>query len=199
MAENKNGAKATKVVTGEVRLSYAYLFVPRPNDQGKDTWSTLLLIPKSDKVTLRALKAAAEEALKEGLANGKLRPNTSLKNAWKTLKDGDERDDLEERPEYAGNYYMNVTAYRQPGIVDKRVQPILDSSEVYSGCYAKVSLNAYPYNSNGNRGVTFGLNHVQKTRDGEFLGGTSRAEDDFEALEDAEDDDILGGDDDSII
>lgn len=186
--QEKNGAKATKVVTGEVRLSYAYLFAPRQNDQGKDTWSTLLLIPKSDRRTIAALKKAAEEALKEGLANGKLKPNTSLKNAWGTLKDGDERDDLDERPEYAGNYYMNVTAYRQPGIVDRSLQPIMDSSEVYSGCYARVSINSYAYNSNGKRGVTFGLNHVQKVRDGDFLGGVTRAEDDFDALEDADDD-----------
>lgn len=189
--QEKNGAKATKVVTGEVRLSYAYLFAPRQNDQGKDTWSTLLLIPKSDTRTIRALKAAAEEALKEGLANGKLKPNTSLKNAWGTLKDGDERDDLDERPEYAGNYYMNVTAYRQPGIVDRSLNPIMDSAEVYSGCFARVSINSYAYNSNGKRGVTFGLNHVQKVRDGDFLGGVTRAEDDFDALEDADDEDLL--------
>jgi hypothetical protein len=77
--------------------------------------------------------------------------------------------------------------------VDRSVQPILDSSEVYSGCYARVSINAFAYNTNGNRGISFGLNHVQKTRDGDFLGGRTRAEDDFEALEDADsdDDDLL--------
>lgn len=187
-------AATTKVITGEVRLSFANLFVPKKNDQDKDVWSVLLLIPKTDKATLLKLKAAAEEALKVGIANGKLKSGTSLKNAWGTLKDGDERDDLDERPEYAGNYYMNVNAYQRPGVVDRDRQPILDSSEVYSGCFARVSINSYAYNVGTNKGITFGLNHVQKLRDGDFLGGRSRAEDDFDELDEdefADADDIL--------
>lgn len=180
-------AQTTKVITNEVRFSFVNVFEPKQNDQGKDTWSMLLLIPKTDKATLSKLKRAAQAALDDGIANGKLKAGTSLKNAWGTLKDGDERDDLDERPEYAGHYYMNVNAYRKPGVVDANVQPILDSSEVYSGAYGKVSINAYAYNTNGNKGVTFGLNNVQKLRDGDFLGGRARAEDDFE-VEDVEDD-----------
>lgn len=173
----------TKVITGKVRLSYANLFNPRPNDDGKDTWSTALLIPKSDRKTLNALKAAAEVALAQGIQDGKIKPGTSLKNAWKTLKDGDERDDLEENPEYADHFYMNVSAYQKPGIVDQKRNPILDSGEVYSGMYARVDINAYAYNAKGNKGVTFGLNNVQKWADGEFLGGRAKAEDVFDELE----------------
>lgn len=43
---------------------------------------------------------------------------------------------------------------------------------------------------NGNRGIAASVNSVQKIRDGEPLGGRTRAEDDFEAYED-EDDDFL--------
>lgn len=39
---------------------------------------------------------------------------------------------------------------------------------------------------NGNKGIACGLNNLQKIRDGEPLGGKSRAEDDF-AIEDDED------------
>lgn len=180
---------ATKVITGEVRLSYVNVFDPQKNDSDKDVWSALLLIPKTDKVTIKRLKAAAEEALEAGIREGKLRAGTSLKRAWSTLKDGDDRDDLEERPEYIGNYYMNVSAYRKPGVVDRGLNPIYDQSEVYSGCYARVSINAYAYNVGANKGITFGLNHVQKLRDGDFLGGRSRAEDDFDALDDVDEDD----------
>jgi hypothetical protein len=72
--------------------------------------------------------------------------------------------------------------------VDRRLQEIIDSTEVYSGCYAKVSINAFPYSVSGNKGVSFGLNHVQKLRDGDFLGGRSKAEDDFDDEGDDEDD-----------
>ena len=59
------------------------------------------------------------------------------------------------------------------------MQPILDRAEVYSGCYARVSVNFYAFNSNGNRGIACGLGNIQKVRDGEPLGGRSSAADDF--------------------
>ena len=71
-----------------------------------------------------------------------------------------------------------------PQIVDKAVKPILDRDEVYSGCYARVSLNFYAFNSNGNRGVACGLGNIQKIRDGEYLGGRTSATDDFTTVED---------------
>lgn len=91
-----------------------------------------------------------------------------------------------EGEEYAGHYFMNVSSKTKPGVVDSQVQPILDSTEVYSGCYGRVSINFYPYDTAGNRGIGAGLNNVQKLADGESLGGKSRAEDDFE-VEDDED------------
>ena len=73
-----------------------------------------------------------------------------------------------------------------PGIVDADRNPILERSEVYSGVYGRASINFYAFNSNGNKGIACGLNNLQKIRDGEPLGGKSRAEDDF-AEEDEED------------
>ena len=81
---------------------------------------------------------------------------------------------------------MSVSSKTKPGIVDGAVNPILDSTEVYSGCFARVSINAFPYSQQGNKGVSFGLNHVQKLADGDFLGGRSKAEDDFDAIGDEE-------------
>ena len=61
----------------------------------------------------------------------------------------------------------------------------MSPAEVYSGCYARVSLNFYAFNTNtnGNRGIACGLGNVQKLRDGEPLGGGSTsAADDFAAF-----------------
>lgn len=74
-----------------------------------------------------------------------------------------------------------------PDIVDADRQPILDHSKVYSGVYGRASINFYAFNFNGNKGIACGLNNLQKIKDGEPLGGKSRAEDDF----DDEDDDFL--------
>ncbi len=97
------------------------------------------------------------------------------------LRDGDvERDD----EAYKGHYFINANSKTAPQIVDKSVKPILDRSEVYSGCYGRVSLNFYAFNSNGNKGVACGLGNIQKIRDGEPLGGKSSAVDDFTTLVD---------------
>ena len=50
---------------------------------------------------------------------------------------------------------------------------------MYSGCYGKISVNFYGYNSNGNRGIAAGLGNIQKLKDGESLGGRTSAADDF--------------------
>lgn len=81
-------------------------------------------------------------------------------------------------------YFINANSAAAPGIVDADRNPILDRSEVYSGVYGRVSINFYAFNSNGNKGIACGLNNLQKIRDGEPLGGKSRAEDDFATEED---------------
>lgn len=176
-------ASSTKVVTGPVRLSYVHLFEPYSNNPDQEAkYSCVLLIPKSDKATLRKLESAieaAKEAGKHSRFGGSIPKNLKL-----TLRDGDEEADLERNPEYEGHMFMSVNSKTRPGIVDKDVNPIMDSTEVYSGCFARVSINAFAYNTQGNRGISFGLNHVQKIADGDFLGGRSRAEDDFDAVGD---------------
>ena len=71
-------------------------------------------------------------------------------------------------------------------MVDADCQPILDTSELYSGIYGRASINFYAFNSNGNKGIACGLNNLQLIRTGEPLGGKASAESDFAT--DAEDD-----------
>ena len=187
-----NETNPTKVVTGIVRLSYVHLFEPWSGQPGQDPkYSVCLLIPKSDKRTLAKIKAAIEAAKErdKGKWGGKVPANLKI-----SLRDGDAALESGEREgeEYAGHYFMNVSSKQRPGIVDAFVQEIMDPYEVYSGCYARVSINAFGYNSNGNRGISFGLNHVQKIKDGEPLGGgRGKAEDDFTPYETDGDDDLL--------
>jgi hypothetical protein len=166
----------TKIITGKVRFSYAHLFKPVAVSEGQDPkYSVCLLIPKSDKETLRKIKAAVDAAKQLGasLWGGKI-PN----NLKTPLRDGDEeRPDQEE---YAGCYFLNATSKQKPGVVDRAKQEVMDSTEVYSGCYGRASLNFYPFSQAGNKGIACGLNNIQKLEDGDFLGGRSRAEDDFD-------------------
>lgn len=166
----------TKVITGnETRLSYFHGWEPTSINGGPERYSVSVLIPKDDKETLSAIEKAVDAAIEEGVAKfGGKKPN---KAAIKLpLRDGDtERED----EAYAGHYFINANSKTAPQIVDKSVKPILDRDEVYSGCYARVSLNFYAFNSNGNKGVACGLGNIQKIKDGEPLGGRSSAADDF--------------------
>ena len=131
-----------------------------------------------------AIEAAYEEGQSKLKGNGKTVPALSVLKT--PLRDGDlERPD---DPAYANAYFINANSASAPGIVDADRQPILERSEVYSGVYGRASINLYAFNSNGNKGIACGLNNLQKIRDGEPLGGKSRAEDDFDT---EEDDDFL--------
>lgn len=184
----------TRVVTGKVRLSFPYLFKPRPGrDEGQDPkYSVMLLIPKSDKDTIKRLRDAEALALKNGIAS-KFGGKKPAKMKDSILHDADEDGTAEDYPERTGCLYMNVSASTSnpPGVVDRQAQPILDESEVYSGVYARVSLTAFAYDAAGSKGISFGLNNVQVLGGGDRLAGGPRAEDEFDALDDDEDDDDL--------
>lgn len=173
----------TKVVTGVVRLSYSNVWEPKAASDGAvPKYSVSLIIPKSDTDTLAKINAAIDAAIEEGIGKfGGKKPN---KAAIKLpLRDGDvERDD----EAYANSYFVNANSVTAPQVVDLKVQPILDRSVVYSGVYARVSINFYAFNSNGNKGIACGLGNVQKVRDGEPLGGKTDASKDFDELSDDE-------------
>jgi hypothetical protein len=173
----------TKVTTGKVRLSYAHLFEPHAIEGNEPKYSVSVIIPKNDTETLKAIKEAVNEAKEQGKGKfgGKIPP--TLKTP---LRDGDE-----ERPDdeaYKNAYFLNASSKNKPGVVDQNVQPVLDATEVYSGCYGRLTLNFYPFSASGNKGIAAGLGNVQKLADGEPLGGFTRAEDDFDSVEDAVDD-----------
>ena len=178
----------TKVVTGiNTRLSYANIWEPKSINGGKEKYSVSLIIPKSDTKTVTAIEKAIDAAIEEGIGKfGGKKPN---KAALKLpLRDGDlEKDDVN----YTDAYFINANSITAPQIVDKQVQPILDQTEVYSGCYARVSISFYAFNTNGNRGVACGLGNIQKIRDGEPLGGHSSASDDFTAIGEQSEPDFL--------
>ena len=178
----------TKVVTGEGRFSYAYLFTPYVSQTHTDQepkYKITLLIPKSDVQTKARIDAAIAAAREEGLngAWNKIAPPTLPL----PLYDGDgiRADGTEYGPECKGHWLLTAKTKLKPQIVDGQLQPIMDESEVYSGCYGRISVKIFPYGGGKTtfkKGISALLNNVQKTRDGEPLGGRTNAEDDFAAF-----------------
>lgn len=165
------------------RFSYLHCWEPDSVNGGDPKYSVSAIIQKNDAKTVNAIRKAIERAKQESMSKwgGKIPPNLKT-----PLRDGDiDRPDDEA---YAGCYFLNANSRQAPQVVDANVQPILDQSEVYSGCYGKISVTFYGYNSNGNRGIAAGLGNIQKLKDGESLGGRTTAADDFKT---EADDDFL--------
>lgn len=180
--------KDTKVVFGPCRLSYTHVFSKYSPDGNADDgkYMTNVLIPKSEKETIKAIQTAIENAKKAAIVSkwgGKEPKKIDL-----PLRDGDEKDD----DVYADHFFINAKASTRPGVVDKKKVPIVDEEEIYSGVWAIVSVNMYGYDVSGNRGVAVGLNNLMKFKDDEHLGGRVSADADFSDVNfDDEDDDDL--------
>lgn len=174
---------------GVVRFSYANVWKPRKNDDGSEKYGLAVLIKKTDKKTISQVKKAVQAAATNKKGLEKLKGKKNWRNP---LRDGDEEKAGDGA--YEGHYFFNCNSDRQPGIVDKDREEIIDQRLFYSGCFGYVSVNFAAYNEKGNAGVGVYLNHVMKTKDGPPLtGGGGSAEDafaDIEIDEDDEDDDL---------
>lgn len=183
----------TKVLLANVRLSYANIFEPKAFEGQEPKYSVSLIIDKNDKDTIKLINEAIESARSQGAEkfwNGKIPKSLKM-----PLRDGDEERDEDEA--YQNAFFINANSKTAPQVVGtvrskatgKCVE--LGSDDVYSGCYANVSINFYPYN-NISKGVAAGLGNIQKCADGEPLGaGRTKAEDEFDFEEIDEDEDFL--------
>lgn len=176
----------TKVVFGPCRLSYTHVFEKySPDGDGEGKYMTNVLIPKSEKKTIEAIQKAIEAAKKNAVVakwGGKEPKKIDL-----PLRDGDDKDD----EVYAGHFYLNAKSNTRPGIVDRKKVTIVDEEEVYSGCWAIMSVTFYGYDVSGNKGIACGLNNIMKFKDDDHLGGRVSAESDFGDIDDMDDDDDL--------
>ncbi len=165
----------TNVTTGKARLSYVHLFKPYAHMQGQEEkFSCTILIPKSDVDTKARIDAAIEAAKQKGISdkwNGNCPPIVPT-----PVYDGDgvrPSDGMPFGPECRGHWVFTASAKADypPEVVDKNMNPIINQSEIYSGIYARVNVNFYPYAFGGKKGIGCGLGPVQKLADGEALGG----------------------------
>lgn len=164
-------AKPTKVMSPKARLAFPAFFTPTAMEEGQEKKYQCVLLFDKD-ADLSALKAAAKAAMEEKWPDAAKRP----KNLRSPFRDGDEKEEWEGFP---GQIYISARSNSKPGVVDANVQPIIEPSEIYGGCYVRATLNAFAYDTAGNKGVAFGLGNVQKLADGPAFDGRTRAEDDF--------------------
>lgn len=184
-----NSVVSQKIVTPVCRLAYPNIFTA--DKDGK--YSAVLLFEKQgfDPTFMRTIV----DEIKGQLQTSTFKQGFPATFKGNPLKDGDVPNSMGNTP-FAGFFYCNVKSNFQPGVVasfpdpvkkgaDGRPLPMIieDSREIYGGVYARVSMHAYYYNSQGNLGIGLSLNSVQKIKDGEQLGGASNPANDFDCYE----------------
>lgn len=164
-----------RILTPWFRLAWPAIFEAAPGmNEGDEPKFSALMIFDPDVVDLTELETLINET-----ATAKW-PNGIPKNLRMTLRDGNEKDS----EAYADKLFATARSKFKPGCVDADKTEILDSTEVYAGCYCRATVSAYAYDFAGNRGVGLNLFNIQKLEDGEAMATRVEAEDDF-----ADDDD----------
>lgn len=176
----------TKVLTGEVRLSYVNLVAPRVNNNDPSAtpkYSVTLLIPKTDIAVKQNIDASMEAAAAD--AQGKIWNGVRPPVLPIPIHDGDglRENGTPYGSECKGCWVITASSKNKPQVVHQSdINTELLPQDIYSGMYARVTINFFGYMRAGKKGIGCGLGNVMKTRDGEALAGGASAASDFAGI-----------------
>ena len=169
-----NDTANRRCITPIARLSFPALFKPaKPMSEGQEgKYQCELIFPKD--TDLSELQRCVDQAIEDKWGN---KPPAKLRLPF---RDGSERNS----DGYENSIFFSCRTSDKPGVViGPNREPCLDPSEVYGGCYVRVSVTAFGYDMTTNKGVAFALNNVWKIRDGESFTGRRSAEAEFADVE----------------
>lgn len=175
---------AAHVVLTNVRLSYTHLDKPYAQNPGQEAkYSCTILVPKQPGDNKAKMDTAIYAAIQRAIEKyGKAFPMTPKIS----VHDGDGPRPSDGQPfgeECRSCWVFTASSKTQIDVRDLNLQKILDPTAIYSGMYANVGVTFFGYNNPQNRGIGVALDNIQKTADGEPLGGQrASAEDDFAGL-----------------
>lgn len=90
-------------------------------------------------------------------------------------------DDIKKYGYPEGSVYINARSDTQPQVINASKEEVTDLvNGIFSGCFGRISVQAFGYDKSVNKGVSFGLGNVQKVREGPRLDGRRKAEDEFD-------------------
>lgn len=165
------------------RLYYPWFFKPQlrkgETDQSKAKYQTTVLLPKGVEMAI-LLKAVDDCATdKWGADYAK-----KLKVKKPFLKTEDQPKMAELVEDYP--VFLRLNSKDRPGIVFANGATCDESKshEVYGGRWAFVSVRPFAYDTDGNKGISLGLQNVQLLEDDDRLGGGRvSAESEFESAD----------------
>lgn len=180
-----------KLILKNVRFSYVRVFeAEQYQGVGEFHYSVTLLIPKTDTALIKQINDAVKAEAQDYFSRDPKFKGQVPANFKSPLRDGD-APEKEGQAGYEGCYYIvakRKEEHGQPIVIDKGKRPITVKEDMYSGCWGVASISIYGYNmSADNRGITSGLNGIQKVTDDDRLDGGSSVND-FDDLSDENDD-----------
>ena len=184
MADDKKSELA-KVMTPKFRVSFPNVFHPKAVQEGQEPKYSIAMLFDND-ADLSEMKRAAKKAL---VAKWGKNPPKNLRSPF---RNGEEKKQFEGYDENVT--FVTASSKQKPGLVDQNLKDIIDQEEFYAGCYARATLLAFPYDTMGNKGISFLLSNIQKLEEGEQISGKTKAADDFDAIASEDNDFEIGGD-----
>lgn len=181
-----------KVTTPVFRVSFPNVFKPASFDGGEPKYGVSMLFDpskfsESDKKAWAAMKALLDEV---SMARFKKRAKDLPDNYKKGFRKGEEKEGMDGYG--PGIIFCNATSRMKPGLIDRDKTVITDEEQFYPGCYARATVVAFAFDNKG-KGVSFGLNNLQKVRDGDAFSARTDATEDFD--EDLDADESMAEDD----
>lgn len=188
-----------KILTGLVRIGFAYVFEPKINKKKPeaDPKYTCMVVFEKGSDTEKVLKDCMREV-------AKAKWGEKLPGGWHGgLRDGDndksldpESDDpyMKERiANLKGMRFLNASTKKAPrllgrkGTDGKRVP--LEPGELKSGDYVQMAINCFAFEEDGNKAVGFGFDTIVFKQKGEPCFGGGGGTTDEGAFDDDDDDD----------
>jgi hypothetical protein len=141
---------STQVLSPEFRVAFPKVFKAERNDlNGKDEFSVVALFAKG--ADLSKMKAAAKAAAEKKWGADPKKWPKNLRDPFRDQGDREKEDDDGNAYLPAGYekgaFYLNLKSTKRPGLVDAKVQDIIDETDFYGGCYARAQVNAFAYDS----------------------------------------------------
>ena len=193
------------ILTQPFRIAFPEVFVPKASvEGGQEKYAITMLFPKDgvplipslkkDKMPpIRELRRLAREAIIAKWGTDKAKWPTNLraldmvdflspagKDGW-PIRDGD----MVEWDGFEGVVFARASSKFPPGIVNAKREEIISQGDIFGGLICRAQINAYAYDVSGNKGVSFGLSHIQVLKDdGVSFSGRGKAADVFDAFDD---------------
>lgn len=134
-----------EIVATNVVLNYQSVIGGRVFADGGKSYSTLIMIAKSDEALLAEISDAIDDVIAGESGNGgkfaNLSKDTKEKVAVETLHDADEEDN----EAMTGHYYMRVSSKTKPRVIDLNGDQLSGIDDMYDGVIASVVFRLYAY------------------------------------------------------